>query len=285
MDNNQEIMFEELKKKGWNTDQLDQQQIALEKGFTLIDLDPSKWNYSQMEQQRCALEHGVTLIDLDPEKWNADQMWQQWWALKKGVTLIDLDPNKWNIWQMMQQRYALENGVTLIDLDPSKWNDNQMQQQRFALEEGFTLIDLDPDKWTWREMEKYILALKTNNIAEKVVADFIYSVNNSNKIKTVCDNCNDVSEFFSTSLKIESSIFLKVVAIDNPSTELLKIERNTKNEFWVRINIVNNEGEDFITNIKIKTKTDLAKSVSAITDFIANIQAFSKYVDDLSELI
>ena len=160
-----------------------------------------------------------------------------------------------------------------------------MEQQRCALEEGCTLIDLDPDKWTWREMEKYILALKTNNIAEKVVAYFIYSVNNSNKIKTVCDNCNDVSEFFSTSLKIESSIFLKVVAIDNPSTELLKIERNTKNEFWVRINIVNNEGEDFITNIKIKTKTDLAKSVSAITDFIANIQAFSKYVDDLSELI
>lgn len=233
MDNNQEIMFEELKKKGWNIDQLDQQQIALEKGFTLIDLDPSKWNYSQMRQQRFALEKGFTLIDLDPDKWT----WQQ------------------------------------------------MREQRFALKDGVTLIDLDPSKWTWREMEKYILALKTNNIAENVVADFIYSVNNSNKIKTVCDNCNDVSEFFSTSLKIESSIFLKVVAIDNPSTELLKIERNTKNEFWVRINIVNNEGEDFITNIKIKTKTDLAKSVSAITDFIANIQAFSKYVDDLSELI
>lgn len=207
MDNNQEIMFEELKKKGWNTDQLDQQQIAL------------------------------------------------------------------------------EHGVTLIDLDPSKWNDDQMRQQRRALKKGATLIDLDPNKWTWKEMEKYRLALKTNNIAENVVADFIYSVNNSNKIKTVCDNCDGVSEFFSTSLKIESPIFLKVVAVDNPSTELLKIERNTKNEFWVRINIVNNEGEDFITNIKIKTKTDLAKSVSAIADFIANIQAFSKYVDDLSELI
>ena len=134
-------------------------------------------------------------------------------------------------------------------------------------------------------MEKYRLALKTNNIAENIVADFIYSVNDSNKIKTICDNCDDVTEFLSTSLKIESSIFLKVVAVDNPSTELLKIERNPKNEFWVRINIVNSEGEDFITNIKIKTKTDLAKSVSTIIDFMANIPAFSKYVDDLSELI
>ena len=233
MDNNQKIMFEKLKKKGWNTEQLYEQQIALENVVTLIYLDPKKWNWRQMEQQRLALENGFTLSDLDPDKWN----WRQ------------------------------------------------MEQQRLALEEGFDISHLDPTKMNWKEMEKYRWALKTNNNAENVVADFIYSVNNSNKIKTVCDNCNDVSEFFSTSLKIESSIFLKVVAINNPSTELLKIERNTKNEFWVRINIVNNEGEDFITNIKIKTKTDLAKSVSAIIDFIANIQAFSKYVDDLSELI
>jgi len=285
MDNNQKIMFEELKKKGWNTEQLYEQLLALEKGVTLIDLDPTKWNVLQMQQQLHALENGVTLIDLDPDKWTWQQMDEQRLALKNGVTLIDLDPDKWTWQQMGVQRRALENGVTLIDLDPTKWNDLQMEEQRLALEEGFDISHLDPTKMNWKEMEKYRWALKTNNNAEKAVSDFIYSVDNSNKIKTVCDNCDSVAEFFSTSLKIESSIFLKVVAVDNPSTELLKIERNTKNEFWVRINIVNNEGEDFITNIKIKTKTDLAKSVSTITDFMANIQAFSKYVDDLSELI
>ena len=233
MDNNQEIMFEELKKKGWNTDQLDQQRRALEKGFTLIDLDPDKWT------------------------------WQQ----------------------MREQRWALYNDVTLIDLDPSKWNDDQMEQQRLALVDGFNILNLDPTKMTWKEMEKYRLALNTNNTAEKAVADFVYSVNNSNKIKTICDNCDDVSEFFSTSLKIESSMFLKVVAVDNPSTELLKIERTTKNEFWVRLNIINNEGEDLITNIKIKTKNDLAKVVNNVIEFMNNTQEFSKYTADLLELI
>ena len=201
------------------------------------------------------------------------------------IMFEELKKKGWNTEQLYEQLLALEKGVTLIDLDPTKWNDLQMEEQRLALEEGFDISHLDPTKMNWKEMEKYRWALKTNNNAEKAVSDFIYSVDNSNKIKTVCDNCDSVAEFFSTSLKIESSIFLKVVAVDNPSTELLKIERNTKNEFWVRINIVNNEGEDFITNIKIKTKTDLAKSVSTITDFMANIQAFSKYVDDLSELI
>ena len=122
---------------------------------------------------------------------------------------------------------------------------------------------------------------------DRVVKDFIYKVDDSNKL-TAQTEYDSVDEFFSTPAKNDIKLdTLIICAIDTkqPLIKLQKVEADIRTEFKFIVEITNKDGDDFIFRSIIKSQDQLNQLIQQTVDALRQYSKFNKYADDLEEYL
>ena len=120
---------------------------------------------------------------------------------------------------------------------------------------------------------------------DKVVKDFIYKVDDSNKLTTQTEY-DSVDEFFNepvtSDIKLDTLI---ICAVDTkqPLIKLQKVDTNSRTEFKFIVDIVNEDGDNFTFKSVIKSQDQLNQLIQQTVDALRNYSKFNKYADDLEE--
>ena len=133
--------------------------------------------------------------------------------------------------------------------------------------------------------------IKTNFTQEsgidKVVKDFIYKVDDSNKLTTQTEY-DSVDEFFNDPAKNDIKLdTLIICAVDTkqPLIKLQKVDANSKTEFKFIVDIINEDGDNFTFKSVIKSQEHLNQLIQQTVDALRNYSKFNKYADDLEEYL
>ena len=122
---------------------------------------------------------------------------------------------------------------------------------------------------------------------DKVVKDFIYKVDDSNKL-TAQTEYDSIDEFFSTPAKNDIKLdTLIICAVDTkePLIKLQKVEADIRTEFKFIVEITNKDGDDFIFRSIIKSQDQLNQLIQQTVDALKQYPKFNKYADDLEEYL
>lgn len=123
--------------------------------------------------------------------------------------------------------------------------------------------------------------------SKEVIQDFIYKVDDSNKITTQTEY-DSIEEFFSEPIKNDVKLdTLVICAVDTKDTliKLQKVETDDKTEFKFIVDITNEDGEDFIFRSIIKSQEHLNQLIQQTIDMLKQSPQFTKYVDDLENCL
>lgn len=123
--------------------------------------------------------------------------------------------------------------------------------------------------------------------SKEVIQDFIYKVDDSDKITTQTAY-DSIEEFFSEPIKNDVKLdTLVICAVDTKDTliKLQKVETDDKTEFKFIVDITNEDGEDFIFRSIIKSQEHLNQLIQQTIDMLKQSPQFTKYVDDLENCL
>lgn len=186
-------------------------------------------------------------------------------------------------------------------------NDDDYGVRSTVAEQGYGLDKLinDENEWVWTVVKMYldrhhwtlnqwikkypnmcVLEHKYNQM-EKVTKDFIYKIEESNKLE-VQSYYDSIDEFFDLGVDYYTDYnTLEVCSVDTkiPLFEIEKFENNDKTEYKFIIDITNEQGDDFRVRTVIKSKEQLNKLIQQTIDALNIYPEFSKYVDDLENCI
>jgi len=129
---------------------------------------------------------------------------------------------------------------------------------------------------------KYTGEEYTSNLNE-VVQDFIYKVDDSNKIMAQTEY-DSVDEFFNEPIANDIKLdTLVIYTIDTkePLIKLQKVETDNKTEFKFIVDITNEDGDDFRFRSIIKSQEQLNQLIQQTIEALKLYPKFSKYADDL----
>ena len=135
--------------------------------------------------------------------------------------------------------------------------------------------------------EKFSSDSSNSNETKKVVQDFIYKVDDSNKLTTQTEY-DSVDEFFSepiaNDIKLDTLI---ICAVDTkePLIKLQKVKAEDKTEFKFIVEITNEDGDDFVFRSIIKSQDQLNQLVQKTIDALRLYSKFNKYADDLENYL
>ena len=122
---------------------------------------------------------------------------------------------------------------------------------------------------------------------KKVVQDFIYSVNDSNKLITQTE-FDSIDEFFSEPVKNDIKLdTLIICSVDTkePLIKLQKVEVKDKTEFKFIVDIINEDDDSFTFKSVIKSQDQLNQLIQQTVEALKQYSKFSKYADDLEEYL
>lgn len=123
--------------------------------------------------------------------------------------------------------------------------------------------------------------------SKEVVQDFIYKVDNSNKLK-IKTEYNSIDEFFSEPIKNDITLdTLIICTIDTkePLIKLQKVDTDATTEFKFIIDLTNKDGDNFIFKSIIKSQEQLNQLIQQTIDMLKQSSQFAKYVDDLENCL
>ena len=126
-----------------------------------------------------------------------------------------------------------------------------------------------------------------NNETKKVVQDFIYKVNDSNRLTTRTEY-DSADEFFSEPVKNDIKLdTLVICAVDTkePLIKLQKVETENKTKFKFIVDIINEDGDNFMFKSIIKSHEQLNQLIQQTAEALKQYSEFSKYADDLEEYL
>lgn len=129
--------------------------------------------------------------------------------------------------------------------------------------------------------------LSNDGEIKKVVQDFIYSVNDSNKLTTQTE-CDSIDEFFSEPVKNDIKLdTLIICSVDTkePLIKLQKVEVKDKTEFKFIVDIINEDDDSFTFKSIIKSQDQLNQLIQQTVEALKQYPKFNKYVDDLEEYL
>ena len=133
-----------------------------------------------------------------------------------------------------------------------------------------------------KELPDYIIDSDINNSkVDDILTDFIYKINDSNKLK-IHNECDSIEEFFEVDVDT-NPIYLEILTIDTKET-IAKIERSNRGCKFI-VELTNENGEDFIVRSFIYNQQDLNDLITNTIESLRNYKQFSKYADDLEEAI
>lgn len=125
------------------------------------------------------------------------------------------------------------------------------------------------------------------DVSKKIVQDFIYKVDDSNKLTTQTEY-DSIDEFFSepitNDIKLDTLI---ICAIDTkePLIKLQKVKTEDKTEFKFIVDIINEDGDNFMFKSVIKSQDQLNRLIQQTVEALKNYSKFSKYADDLEDYL
>ena len=123
--------------------------------------------------------------------------------------------------------------------------------------------------------------------SKEVIQDFIYKVNDSNKL-TAQTEYDSVDEFFSEPIKNDvklDTLIICTIDAKEPLIKLQKVEAENKTEFKFIVDITNEDGDNFTFKSIIKSQEQLNQLVQQTIEALKNYSKFSKYIDDLENCL
>lgn len=146
--------------------------------------------------------------------------------------------------------------------------------------------DLPEDQVDFIEPSEYVEPNQEKK-EEKALKDFIYKVDDSNKITTQT-GYDSIDEFFSEPITNDIKLdTLVICTIDTkePLIKLQKVETEDKTEFKFIVDIINENGDNFIFKSIIKSQEQLNQLIQQTIEALKNYPKFSKYADDLENCL
>lgn len=141
--------------------------------------------------------------------------------------------------------------------------------------------NLNINEWMEQYPDKCVLGV------EDVIKNFIYKINESNKLK-VQSYYDSIDEFFS--LEIEDDIKMNTIiicAVDTkiPLFKVEKLKSDNQINYKFIIDIMTDKGEHFNVESFIQSQAQLTKFIQQIADTLNLYSQFSKYADDLESCL
>ena len=122
---------------------------------------------------------------------------------------------------------------------------------------------------------------------KKAIQDFIYKVDDSNKLTTQTEY-DSVDEFFSEPIANDVKLdTLIICAVDTkePLIKLQKVKVENKTKFKFIVEITTKDGDDFVFRSIIKSQDQLNQLVQKTIDALRLYSKFNKYADDLENYL
>ena len=135
--------------------------------------------------------------------------------------------------------------------------------------------------------KKYDKDLQNKDSSKEIIQDFIYKVNDSNKIVTQIEY-DSVDEFFNAPITNDIKLdTLVICAVDTKESliKLQKIETDNKTEFKFIVDIINEDGDNFMFKSIIKSQEQLNELIQQTIEALKLYPKFSKYVNDLENCL
>ena len=141
-------------------------------------------------------------------------------------------------------------------------------------------------KYTHGEFSCDTDLLKTDE-SNKAVQDFIYKVDDSNKL-TIQTEYNSIDEFFDDSVTNDiklDTLVICTVDTKEPLIKLQKVEVENKTEFKFIVDIINEDSDNFTFKSIIKSQEQLNQLIQQTIEALRLYPKFNKYADDLEEYL
>lgn len=144
-----------------------------------------------------------------------------------------------------------------------------------------------------RDAEYYDDYIKNENITfvdntvKKVVQDFIYKIDDSNKLE-VYTGYNSIEEFFNSDVEDDDDLNMLVIcSVDTklPLIKLEKIEKENKLNYRFIVDITTGSGDNFSIKSTIETHEQLNQKLKQTIEALKQYPEFNKYADDLEEYL
>lgn len=133
--------------------------------------------------------------------------------------------------------------------------------------------------------KKITLREKKKNIA--IIKDFIYKIDNSNKIIAQTEY-DSIDEFFNESVTNDiklNTLVICTVDTKEPLFKVQKINNDSNKTFKFIVEITSNEGDDFVIRSIIKSQEHLNELIQQTIDSLRNYPQFNKYADTLEDCL
>ena len=127
----------------------------------------------------------------------------------------------------------------------------------------------------------------SNEQLAKVVQDFIYKIDDSNKFN-VKTEYNSIDEYFSSSYQNDIKLDTLIISTVDTKISLIKIEKvdvESKTEFKFIVDITNEKGSNFSFKSVINDAEQLNSLITQTIDALNSYPEFVKYTDDLTECL
>lgn len=146
--------------------------------------------------------------------------------------------------------------------------------------------NLSLEQWIEQNPNKCILN-QDKCLIEKVTKDFIYKIDESNKLK-VQTQYDSIDKFFDSDVEDDIKTNTLVVCSVDSKTPLFKIEKvkvNEKTNYKFIIDITNENNDNFSIKSTIQSQEQLTTLIQQTIDSLRNYSQFNKYADELENCL
>jgi hypothetical protein len=143
--------------------------------------------------------------------------------------------------------------------------------------------DAELDDTYYNDSEEY----GDEESSKEVIQDFIYIVNDSNKLN-IKTEYNSVDEFFNAPITNDiklNTLVIYTVDTKMPLIKLEKIETENKLNYRFIVDISIDNGDNFSIKSTIKTQEQLNQKLEQTIEALKQYPEFSKYADDLEDCL
>ena len=157
---------------------------------------------------------------------------------------------------------------------------------REAVEDYLKDHNLSLSQWKEQNPDKGVLDHKDSSV-EKAIKDFIYKIDDSNKLD-VQTQYESIDEFFDSGIEDDIKTNTLVIYTVETKMPLFKIEKNTINEkinYKFIIDITNENNDNFSIKSTIETQEQLNQKLEQTIEALKQYPEFSKYADELENCL
>lgn len=126
-----------------------------------------------------------------------------------------------------------------------------------------------------------------NEQSAKIVQDFIYKVDDSNKLTTQTEY-DSIDEFFNESITNDIKLDTLIICTADtkiPIIKFEKIEKDKQLKYKFIVDLTTKNEDHFLIQSFIETKEQLSQKLTQTIDALNQYPEFSKYTDDLEEVL